>query len=341
MVISTPLVVMVLGMVGMLLAEWLHGRRVARMAPLAFGAHRRWPVAAVVAPWIRITATGALSWGLATLLLLQPKAHRIGEIPEGDYRHLLLVLDVSPSMRLADAGQTGKLTRRGRAADLLQSFFERSPIELYKLTVVATYTDAKPVVIDTRDMEIVRNILNELPMEYAFKSGPTNLFSGLEEAAKISRPWKPGSTLVLVVSDGDSIPPTGMPRMPDSVSSVLVVGVGDPLAGKFIGGHQSRQDASSLRQLATRLRGEYHNGNEKHIGTSLITALTQVPSLSPWEKLGQREYALLAVALGAALLGLLPLFLHYLGSSWLPGVRQQEAARSGLPGKRVAQGAVP
>ena len=42
------------------------------------------------------------------------------------------------------------------------------------------------------------------------------------------------------------------------------------LAGKFIAGHQSRQDASTLRQVAVRLSGTYHNGNEKHLPTVLL-----------------------------------------------------------------------
>ena len=127
------------------------------------------------------------------------------------FRNLLLVLDVSPSMRLQDAGPTGKQSRRKRAADLLKSFFERIPIDHYRTTVLAVYTGAKPVVVATTDLEIVRNILNDLPMEYAFKSGPTNLFAGLEEAAKMARPWRPKSTILLVVSDGDTVPATGLP----------------------------------------------------------------------------------------------------------------------------------
>jgi len=302
-------------------AEWIHYQKVRKIGPLAFGPGRSASPVGLAAPFLRVAAFGALTWGLTTLLLMPPKVHKIGEIPEGDYRHLLLVLDVSPSMRLEDAGPTHKQSRRKRVAELLYSFFDRSPIEIYKLSVVATYTEAKPVVVDTRDMEIVRNILNELPMEYAFRSGPTNLFSGLEEAAKIAKPWNPRSTLIMVMSDGDSIPPTGMPKMPDSVADVLIVGVGDPTTGKFIGGHQSRQDASSLRQMATRLRGTYHNGNEKHLGTDLVTSLTKVPDKSVFEKLTKREYALISVAMGGGILALLPILLHWFGTDWVPGVR--------------------
>ncbi len=302
-------------------AEWIHYQKVRKIGPLAFGPGRGASPVGLAAPFLRVAAFGALTWGLTTLLLMPPKVHKIGEIPEGDYRHLLLVLDVSPSMRLEDAGPTHKQSRRKRVAELLYSFFDRSPIEIYKLSVVATYTEAKPVVVDTRDMEIVRNILNELPMEYAFRSGPTNLFSGLEEAAKIAKPWNPRSTLIMVMSDGDSIPPTGMPKMPDSVADVLIVGVGDPTTGKFIGGHQSRQDASSLRQMATRLRGTYHNGNEKHLGTDLVTSLTKVPDKSVFEKLTKREYALISVAMGGGIFAFLPILLHWFGTDWVPGVR--------------------
>src|SRR5205823_370018 len=120
---------------------------------------------------LRVVSVAAVGWGLATLLLLTPKIHKGAEIPEGETRHLLLVLDVSPSMRLDDAGPTGKQSRMKRAAELLTSFFERVPIERYRITVVAVYTDAKPVVIETRDMEVVRNILNDLPMHHAFTAG--------------------------------------------------------------------------------------------------------------------------------------------------------------------------
>jgi Ca-activated chloride channel family protein len=301
-------------------AEWLHLRRVRRVGPLAFGPRSRPAAWARCAPLLRAVALAAATWGLTTLMMLPPKVHKSGVIPESEFRHLLLVLDVSPSMRLQDAGPTGKQSRRARAADLLKSFFERVPIELYRTSIVAAYSGAKPVVDKTTDLEIVHNILNDLPMEYAFKSGPTELFTGLEEAAKLARSWRPASTTVLVVSDGDTIPATGLPKMPASVAHVLVVGVGDPLVGKFIAGHQSRQDASTLRQLAVRLNGHYHNGNEKHLPTDLLRTITAVQGQSVVEKLTRREYALIACGLGAAAYALLPLALHLFGTRWRPGV---------------------
>ena len=181
---------------------------------------------------------------------------------DDDYQHVLLVLDVSPSMRLDDAGPDKDSSRMDRARELMESFFERVPIERFRVSVVAFYNGAKPVVVDTSDFEVVRNILGDLPMHYAFRSGRTRLFDGLQEAAQIAAPWEPRSTTLILLTDGDTVPATGMPRMPASVRSVLVVGVGDPRTGKFIDGRQSRQDVSTLRQIATRLGGVYHNGNE-------------------------------------------------------------------------------
>jgi Ca-activated chloride channel family protein len=301
-------------------AEVLHVRRCRRVAALAFGPSRRPATWVYLAPVLRVAALSGLAWGLTTLLLLRPKMHQAGVIAENEYRNLLLVLDVSPSMRLQDAGPSGKQSRAKRAADVLKSLFERIPIDHYRMTILATYTDAKPVVIGTSDMEVVCNILGELPMEYAFKAGPTNLFAGLEEAAKVARPWRPRSTILMVISDGDTIPATGLPKMPDSVSHVVIVGVGDPVAGKFIAGHQSRQDASTLRQLAVRLGGTYHNGNDKHLPTELLLRITAVPGKSVFDRLTRREYALIACAAGATVLALLPLLLHYLGTFWIPGV---------------------
>jgi Ca-activated chloride channel family protein len=305
-------------------AEHLHARRVKRVAPLAFGPARRPALWARLAPLLRVAAVAGLTWGMTTLIFLKPKVHRIIGIPESEYRDLLLVLDVSPSMRLQDAGKDGKQSRRKRAADLLQSFFERVPMEVYRTTVVACYTGAKPVVLRTTDAEVVRNILEDLPMEYAFKAGPTDLFSGIQEAVKIAQPWRPKATTLVVVSDGDTIPGTGMPKLPDSIGSVLIVGVGDPKTGRFIDGHLSRQDVSSLRQMAVRLGGAYHDGNEKHLSTELIRQATGVKTHSLVERLTRREYALMAAGMGASLLGLLPVLLHLVGTTWKPGVKKLE-----------------
>ncbi|MBI2823740.1 MAG: VWA domain-containing protein [Planctomycetia bacterium] len=306
-------------------AEALHAARVRRVAALAFGPTGRPARWVRLVPALRALAAGGLAWGLVTLMLLDPKVHRSADdIPESEMRHLLIVFDVSPSMRLTDAGPDGKQTRRLRARDLIESLFSRVAVRQYLTTVVAVYNGAIPVVEKTRDLDVIHNIMDDLPMHHAFTKGNTDLFAGLQEAARIAHPWRPGSATMLVVSDGDTVPSTGMPRMPASIGHVLVLGVGNPRQGSFIDGRHSKQDVSTLRQIAARLGGVYHDGNEKHVGSDLLREVTQGGEVSPLDRLTKREYALAACGLGAAILGLLPFALQRVGTAWRPGVRRNE-----------------
>jgi Ca-activated chloride channel family protein len=310
-----------------LTAEALHAQRVRAVAALAFGPSRRPLAWAYGAPLFRIASFAALAWGLVTLYYLPPTAHREGEVKPHEIRRLVLVLDVSPSMKLKDAGPNQDQRRDQRAADLLQSFFNRVNKERFRTSVIATYSSAKPVVQDTTDLEVVRNILTDLPLSQAFKSGPTNLYAGIQEAVKLAKPWPPGSTIILVVSDGgDPEPGVRPPQMPAAISHVVVVGVGSPNTGKFIDGVLSRQDVSSLRQLAGQLSGSFHNGNENHLSTDLVQQMDQPPGGATKEPLTRREYALIAIASGATTLALLPLLLSSFGTLWRPGAQRKSLA---------------
>lgn len=302
------------------LAELLHGRRVRRLARLAFGPRGKPAAWTRLVPLARGAAAAALTWALATLMELPPRVHTSDTLKDEDYRRLLIVLDVSPSMRLLDSGPGGDESRMHRARELLDSLFQRVSIARYKTSVVAVYNGAKPVVVDTVDSEVIRNILGDLPMQFAFQAGKTKLLDGIEEAAKLAKPWPPRSTLLLLVSDGDTVPATGMPVLPASIQHVLVIGVGDPLTGRFIDGRQSRQDASTLRQIATRLGGVFYNGNSSHLPSDTIAQLTEGAEKSALEKLTLREYALLTAAVASAWLALLPLLLHAFGTHWQAGV---------------------
>ena len=305
-------------------AEAWHGRRVRRLAPLAFGPGRLPSAWARSAPYLRVAALCAMTWGLLTLLTLEPRRYTTGmaaEHSDADFQHVLIVLDVSPSMRLMDAGPEKKQSRMARARALIESFFDRVPIEQSRISVVAVYNGAKPVVVDTKDFEVVRNIFGDLPMHFAFPAGKTKLFDGLEEAVKIAKPWNPRSTTLIVISDGDTVPATGMPKLPASIRSTLIVGVGDSRVGKFIDGRQSRQDIPTLKQMAARLGGTFHDGNEKHLSSSLIASAAGLEERDIFEKLTRRDYAMIALALGSLILGFLPLLLHFFGTSWRPGTK--------------------
>lgn len=304
-------------------AEWLHHRRTTRIGILAFGPAAQPSLIAVTVPFARCLAAGCLVWALVTLLLIPPMSQRKDgtEVSFEQLKHVVLVLDVSPSMRLQDSGPDGEQSRLRRARDVMESYFQRVPMNEFRVSVIAVYTDAFPVVEDTSDIGVVRNILNDLPMHFAFVPGDTDLFSGIRKASELTRGWRPRSTTVILVADGDTVSSTGMPRMPASVADVLVVGVGDPNTGSFINGRNSRQDVSTLRQIAARLGGTYHNGNEKHLSTSLIDRLTSGMEGRTRFQLTLREAALLVAGFSIAVLSMIPFLLHYLGTTWQPGVR--------------------
>jgi Ca-activated chloride channel family protein len=295
MVTPLPIVIALCAAAAVGLAEWLHARRIGRVRGLLLG-NAAPSVVALAAPWLRVAGFAILTWGLVTLLT-------IDGAPRGDaaagkpVRRVLICLDVSPSMHLEDAGPSGLMSRGKRAREVLQSVFDRLDMTTTRVSVVAFYSAAKPVVVDTFDLEVVANILEDLPLEHAFKEGMTNMYSGVREAARIAEPWPPGSAMLIVVSDGDTLPDSMPPTMPRSIVDSLVIGVGNPHRGSQIAGRSSRQDAASLKQLAARLRGVYHDGNAQHLPTSVLAGLRMLRNE------GDRRVALRTVALAATGVG--------------------------------------
>lgn len=298
-------------MLAALPAEWLHARRLSRMGALAFAGlgARTWTKAA---PALRVLAAGALCWGGLTLLSVDGVSQADRAEARKVTHHLLVVLDASPSMMLSDAGPTGRQRRGERAAELVESVFSRLDMETTRVSVVAFYTDAKPVVVDTSDLTVVTNILRDLPLTHAFKAGPTNMYAGVKEAAKIAKDWPLRSTMMLVVSDGDTVPDALPPGLPPSIADVMILGVGPTNRTSPIAGHASRQDASSLRNLATRLRGNYHDGNARHIPSTTLASLRMLDRRAVGGA-HRRLLGLIATGAGAGIIALLPLALALFG----------------------------
>ena len=98
-------------------------------------------------------------------------------------------------MRLVDAGPTKTESRLHRVRNHLESFFDRVPIEEFRISVIAVYNGAKPVVVDTKDFDVVRNILGDLPMHYAREQD--KLFDG--SSGQLAKPWNPPSTTFVVL----------------------------------------------------------------------------------------------------------------------------------------------
>jgi Ca-activated chloride channel family protein len=281
------------------LAEHFHARRIARISSLAFiptGRPRVWTRAI---PIIRPLAFGLATWGLLTLFTVDGAPTRNLQHPAKFDRHLLIALDASPSMFIRDAGPGGAGAGKGKQL--------RREMARTRVSVVAFYTTAKPVVVDTADLNVVHNILADLPLEYAFKDGQTNMYAGVREAIKLAEKWPPNSATLIVVSDGDTLPDALPPKLPPSITDSLILGVGDPYRGTSIAGHSSRQDISSLRGLAARLRGVYHDGNAKHLPSTVLSGLSMLRSPDD-DGPSTKTLALIASGAGISLLaGIAPL----------------------------------
>ena len=302
-------------------AEFQHWKRIGRVKRLAFGPSSR-PAAWVSAgSLLRIIGLSAACWGfLSLILVVQAEVHDEDLIPDSDYKHLVLVIDVSPSMHLEDAGPAGEQSRRMRASAIVESVFNRIPMRQFKVTIIGVYSDAKMLVQDSTDFEVVRHIMEDMPMWHAYEPGKTKLLSGIQLAAKAAKNWPRHSSYILMLTDGDTVPATGMPKLPPSIKETFVVGVGDTSAGTFIADHQSRQDTSTLRQIANRLRGVYHDGNEHHLSTQLVNRFVHTEGESRAKIWTRREWSLAAALFGSLAYAAIPLLLHYFGTRYRAGV---------------------
>lgn len=285
-------------------AELLHARRIRRVAYLAFGPSARPALWTSIASPLRIAGAGCVTWSLLMLLSLAPEVH--GDPPEREAsKHLLIALDVSPSMQLVDAGPGyEKQSRALWAGKLVEGVLDRLDASTTRVSLVAFYTDSRPILKETFDKEVVSNVLDGLPMYAAFEPGSTNLIEGVNAALELAKEWMPGSATLLVVSDGDAIGTVMPDRLPASIADAIVLGVGDPHRTMEVGGHASRQDTTSLKTLAARLGGSYHQGNEKHIPSSMLEELTMIePRLG--DDRGLRDLALILGTIGTSALALL------------------------------------
>lgn len=285
------------------IAEWWHAQRIARVAYLAFGASGRPRLWVALAPVIRVLCAAATVWGLIVLTILPPRVIDKEPTQEAS-KHLLVCLDASPSMFVEDAGPDGKTKRAIWAGAVLQAILDRLDTETTRVTVFAVYTKSIPVIEDTFDMNVVRNVLDGLPLYAAFDAGPTKLSSGVNEALTYARQWKANSATLVVISDGDSEESVNVRTIPPSIADAIVIGVGDPVRPTMIAGHRSIQDTSSLKSLATKLKGLYHQGNNKHLPSGVLDKLTMIrPRIG--EGVGLRELALVCLGVGGSGLGLI------------------------------------
>jgi Ca-activated chloride channel family protein len=297
------------------LAEWLHARRVARLGRLAFGPDARPRAWTLLTPPLRVLAFAGVVWSLVILLAFEGSS-RLHERNAAATRHLMVLLDVSPSMEIKDAGEDGAQSRRNRAGALLKSVMERANSEQTRVTMACFYSDAMLLVKECADRELIWNFADNLPLHIAYKPGKTSLLESLNTAGGFVKDLPRKSVTFLVLTDGDTVPAAGLTPMPSSVSDLLIVGVGSPSRGTFIDSHQSRQDSAQLTQLARRLGGQYHDGNAKQVPSGLLRHLTAPDERTDQFQIGLRTLAIITLAASVALLCLLPLLLEGFGSAW-------------------------
>ncbi|WP_338286696.1 hypothetical protein [Luteolibacter sp. LG18] len=297
--------------------EWLHARRIARVQALAFGPGgrpRRWTV---VAPTLRVIGLTGLAWSLVTLLSFD-RLTRERDGRKAPDRNLMVLLDVSPSMLLKDAGESRSDTRNARASAVLKSVLDRVPGDRVRFTAAGFYTETRMLVKECQDRELILHLAGGTPFHITYKPGKTDLLKSLNQAGVIMKDWERKSTTLLVISDGDSVPPTGLNPMPSSVSEVIFAGVGDSSRGTFIDGHLSRQDTANLSQLARRLHGNFYDCNVRQVPSEALKKLNAEDTGSARWRTDRRFIALAILAGGSVVLCLLPLALEYLGSAWRP-----------------------
>ncbi len=315
--IQIPLAVaLVVGVVTWTGEKW-HQRRCRAVTHLAGGPTGHMRAWVQFVPTVRSLALCAIAWGLTTLLLstggIFADRAQPGE-DQRDQRHLVFVADLSPSMMLADAGPKGDVTRAQRTRDVVEAILNRLEGDL-RFSVVGFYTEARTVIADARDPNLVRNVFDGLPVWYVMKAGKTDLGSGVRETLKLLADYPDRSATVFICTDGDSVELGSLPRPPASLRDVYVLGVGDPRRGTFIDGHMSRQEVATLQKLAGRLGGQYLDVNEKHVSTLSLgnLALGVGVKRNRWNL---TDLAVLVLAAGALVQALLPVLLEYWGSGW-------------------------
>lgn len=307
------------------------------------------PPPAAPAPWLRRALAGL---GLALLALgaAGPRWGRDAGEPVAPGRDLVLVLDVSRSMR---AEQPSRLERaRAGLADLIVSLRERGGPRVGLVLFAARPVVACPL---THDYDHLLGLVQQLdparrPPQTAPAEGDpsgTRLGAALRAALDLHDPAQAGYQDILLLSDGDDPADDGDWRLPAAECrarqvAVFTVGVGDPDADHPIplgnGGFQeyegrrvlTRLREAPLRDLAALTGGVYlpARTGDLPLGRAFRAVLDGRPAREDLADLlprpRPRQVWFLAVSL------------VLLCASLLPGVGFRSVPRTGRPGQGTA-----
>jgi hypothetical protein len=292
-------------------AELWHGRRCRTAAAMVFARPRRGLAVVAVAAAVRVTGVTVTA---ASLVLLWHSSivtrNSTGAVAStGEMDRMIVIMDASNSMNLQDAGPDGSETRASRARTLIHQLINRAG-RMPRVTLVTFGESALPVVHDSRDWDVLSNVLLRQYYSTSFKSEKTDIDHAVTKSLRMARDWVKKSTVVVLVTDGEGDTAYDEFEVPPSVRQFIVVGVGSP-EGRPIGRNPpqvSRQDAENLQRIARLVGGEYFDGTRELLPEEYIDrALPPPPPAVPPET--HREFALVLFAVGVAVLALLPLAL--------------------------------
>jgi len=93
-------------------------------------------------PALRVACMSLATWGFFVLATLEPQllgdagANAADKTDPADVQRVVLVLDVSPSMNVVDAGADQKLRRRDRVLEVVEGIMARITIGAVLLTLI-------------------------------------------------------------------------------------------------------------------------------------------------------------------------------------------------------------
>lgn len=308
------------------LTEWLHYRRIRKVGRLAFGPSGRPRVWIKIAFLFRMILLSAITWSIVTLVLL--KTTLVGKQEElqkkiVDSQNAIFVFDISPSMYLTDAGEKLNITRKEQMKNIVFSMLDRMGNQV-RCSVICFYTRALPLMKYVSDKEVVRNVFNDLPIEYAMEEGKTDLGAAVNQAMDLINSNAMKNVTLIICTDGDSIDIKDQQPNPPQLKHTLVLGFGDSQNGLSIDDHISRQESIMLQHLANSLKGEYIDANSRPVPTSAFSSLCQSSEIKFQEGLSTGELALYVFLICSFIYALLPILMEAWGTDWKTATKKAE-----------------
>lgn len=255
-------IVLTIALLVAVVAEGLHLWRCHRLRHLTFRDSRfPWGALATLAA-ARITGIALAAIGIVWLSAGTASLPNLNSaINPQETDRVIILLDASLSMRLQDAGPSGNQNRGERAADLIRDLLHAEERRLPRTTLMVFAHRATPLAIDTIDWNVLRHAINNRDLsESLFADEETHIATVLQQVCEHVAELPARSTVLMLVTDGDSEDRLDRMELPPSIRDVLVVGIGSD-AGKIIDNSLSRQDAPTLQGIANAMGGQYINAN--------------------------------------------------------------------------------